>query len=332
MDLTTTYMGMTLKNPLVPSASPLSKDIGHIKALEDAGASAIVMYSLFEEQITHEQIALDHFLTHGAESYQEATSYFPPQSDFNLGPDEYLEHIHVAKAATDIPIIGSLNGVSPGGWIDYAKKIEQAGADGLEVNVYYIPTDPRFNGAEIEKIYLEDLKLIKSSIKIPVAMKLSPYFSSMSHMAKQLDEAGADALVLFNRFYQPDFDLDALEVVPSLNLSVSSEGRLPLRWIAILYGHIKASMAATTGVHTHIDALKMLMAGADVTMMCSALLQNGIPRLSQVLADLKQWMIDHEYESIAQMKGSMSQRAVAEPAAFERANYMKALNSWKVLV
>ncbi|MBL0176490.1 MAG: dihydroorotate dehydrogenase-like protein [Ignavibacteria bacterium] len=332
MDLTTTYMGLTLKNPLVPSASPLSKDIGTIKAMEDAGASAIVMYSLFEEQITHDQKALDHFLTAGAESFAEAISYFPVQTDYNLGPDEYLEHIHIAKAATDIPIIGSLNGVSAGGWIDYARKIEQAGADGLELNVYYIPTDGKYDAAAIENIYLEDLKLIKSSIKIPVAMKLSPFFSSMSSMAAKLDAAGADALVMFNRFYQPDFDLDKLEVVPSLNLSTSAEGRLPLRWIAILYSHIKASMAATTGVHTHIDMLKMLMAGADVTMMCSALLHHGVPHIRKTLADLEAWMTEHEYESVKQMKGSMSQRNVAEPAAFERANYMKALQSWKITV
>ncbi len=332
MDLTTTYMGLTLNNPIVPSASPLSKDIGGIKALEDAGASAVVMYSLFEEQITHEQLALDHFLTHGAESYQEAISYFPQIGEFNLGPDEYLEHIHVAKAATDIPIIGSLNGVSPGGWIEYARKIQEAGADALELNVYYIPTDPSYGSEDIEKIYIDDLKLIKQNVTIPVAMKLSPFFSSLAGMARKLDEAGADALVLFNRFYQPDFDLDALEVVPSLHLSSSAEGRLPLRWIAILYGNVRAGLAATTGVHTHLDALKMLMAGADVAMMCSALLQNGVPHLRKVLAEMEHWMEEHEYSSITQLKGSMSQRSVAEPAAFERANYMKALNSWKVLI
>jgi dihydroorotate dehydrogenase (fumarate) len=329
MDLTTSYMGLTLRNPIVPSASPLSKDIGTIKALEDAGAAAVVMYSLFEEQLAHEQKELDHFLTQGTESYQEALSYFPQTEEFNLGPDEYLEHIRIAKAATDIPIIGSLNGVSAGGWIDYARLIEQAGADALELNVYYIPTDPRHDSTAIENIYLEDLKLIKASVSIPVAMKLSPYFSSMSSMAKKLDEAGADALVMFNRFYQPDFDLENLEVVPSLHLSSSNELRLPLRWIAILYGHVQASMAATTGIHQAQDVLKVLMAGADVAMMCSALLENGVPHLTKVLKDLEQWMEEKEYASIKQMKGSMSQRSVAEPAAFERANYMKALNTWK---
>jgi dihydroorotate dehydrogenase (fumarate) len=329
MDLTTTYMGLTLKNPIVPSASPLSKDIGTIKALEDAGAAAVVMYSLFEEQLAREAEALDHFLTQGTESYAEALSYFPQTEEFNLGPDEYLEHIRVAKAATDIPIIGSLNGVSTGGWIDYARQIEQAGADGIELNVYYIPTDPRHDAATIENIYLEDLKRIKASVKIPVAMKLSPYFSSMANMAAKLDEAGADALVMFNRFYQPDFDLEHLEVVPTLHYSSSQELRLPLTWIAVLYGHVKASMAATTGIHEAQDALKVLMAGADVAMMCSALLQKGVPHLSKVLKDMQQWMEEKEYESVKQLKGSMSQRSVAEPAAFERANYMKALNSWK---
>ncbi len=331
MDLTTTYLGLHLKNPLVPSASPLSKDLGSIRALEDAGASAIVMYSLFEEQIVHEQKQLDHFLAQGTESYQEALSYFPEQADYHLGPDEYLEHIRLAKAATSIPIIGSLNGVSAGGWIDYAKRIQDAGADALELNVYYIPTNPEFDATAIERIYLEDLAAIKSTLSIPIALKLSPFFSSMSNMAQRLDAAGADGLVLFNRFYQPDFDLENLEVVPTVNLSHSSEGRLPLRWIAILYGKVKASLAATTGVHTHEDVLKMIMAGADVTMLCSALLQNGIPYLRTVLDNLTRWMEEKEYESITQMKGSMSQRSVAEPAAFERANYMKALNSWKVL-
>lgn len=332
MDLTTTYMGLQLKNPLVPSASPLSKDLANIKRLEDAGASAVVMYSIFEEQIVHEQRELDHFLTQGTESFQEAISYFPDTAEYSLGPDEYLEHIRAAKEATSIPIIGSLNGVSAGGWLEYARKIEEAGADGLELNVYYIPTNASYKAEEIENIYVEDLRRVKEAIKIPVAMKLSPYFSAMANMAKKLDDAGADALVLFNRFYQPDFDLDELEVVPSVNLSTSSEGRLPLRWIAILYGHIKANMAATTGVHTHLDALKMLMAGADVAMMCSALLHHGPQHLGTVLADLQRWMEEKEYTSVAQMKGSMSQRSVAEPAAFERANYMKALNSWKAIV
>jgi dihydroorotate dehydrogenase (fumarate) len=332
MDLTTTYMGLQLKNPIVPSASPLSRDLDNIKRMEDAGASAIVMYSLFEEQIEHEQKELDHFLAQGTESYQEAISYFPQAEEYNLGPEEYLEHIKTAKEATNIPIIGSLNGVSAGGWLEYAKRIQDAGADALELNVYYIPTSSTYSAEEIENIYLEDLKRIKGGIDIPVAMKLSPYFSSVANMAKKLDDAGADALVLFNRFYQPDFDLEKLEVVPTVNLSTSVENRLPLRWIAILHGHIKANMAATTGVHTAIDALKMFMAGADVAMLCSVLLEKGPQHIATVLADLQKWMEVKEYDSITQMKGSMSQSKVAEPAAFERANYMKALNSWKVTV
>lgn len=331
MDLSTTYMGLNLKNPFVPSASPLSRDIGTIKAMEDAGASAIVMYSLFEEQIAYDQKALDHFLTQGTESFQEAMSYFPGQTEYNLGPEEYLEHIRLAKQATDIPIIGSLNGVSTGGWITYAKKIEEAGADGLELNVYYIPTNPGYSSTEIEDIYVNDLKAIKEAVKIPVAMKLSPFFSSFANIAQKLDNAGADALVLFNRFYQPDLDLEKLEVVPTVTLSLSGEGRIPLRWIAILYGKIRASLAATTGIHTGLDALKMLMAGADVTMMCSALLHDGVPQLTKALNELTQWMEEHEYESVKQLKGSMSQKSVAEPAAFERANYMKALTNWKII-
>lgn len=332
MDLTTTYMGLALKNPIVPSASPLSKDIGTIKAMEDAGAAAIVMYSLFEEQIVHEQLELDHFLTQGTESFAEAMTYFPTMEEYNLGPDAYLEHIRRAKAATDIPIIGSLNGVSAGGWMEYAKKIQEAGADALELNIYYIPADGKYTGAEIEAMYLEDLRRVKEAVTIPVAMKLSPFFTSMSNVALALDTAGVDALVLFNRFYQPDFDLEKLEVVPSINLSSSTESRLPLRWIAMLHGRVKASMAATTGIHTAEDVLKMLMAGADVTMMCSVLLQKGIPHITRVLEDLERWMTENEYISVTQMKGSMSQRSVAEPSAFERANYMRALNSWKLHV
>lgn len=332
MDLTTTYMGLALKNPIVPSASPLSKDIGTIKAMEDAGAAAIVMYSLFEEQIVHEQLELDHFLTQGTESFAEAMTYFPTMEEYNLGPDAYLEHIRRAKAATDIPIIGSLNGVSAGGWMEYARKIQEAGADALELNIYYIPADGKYTGAEIEAMYLEDLRRVKEAVTIPVAMKLSPFFTSMSNVALALDTAGVDALVLFNRFYQPDFDLEKLEVVPSINLSSSTESRLPLRWIAMLHGRVKASMAATTGIHTAEDVLKMLMAGADVTMMCSVLLQKGIPHITRVLEDLERWMTENEYISVTQMKGSMSQRSVAEPSAFERANYMRALNSWKLHV
>ena len=332
MDLSTTYMGMKLKNPIVPSASPLSRTVDMVKKLEDAGAAAVVVYSLFEEQITHDQNEFDHYMTSGTESFAEALNYFPAANDYNMGPDQYLRHISNLKSAVEIPIIGSLNGVSAGGWLKYAKQIEEAGADGLELNVYYIPTNIEKDGAVIEEIYLRDLIKVKKELKIPVAMKLSPYFSSMSNMAKKLDAASADALVLFNRFYQPDLDIENLEVVPNLDLSNNWEMRLPLRWIAILHSRIKANLAATTGIHKYEDVLKMIMAGADITCMCSELLANGIGRISEVLKEVEQWMTEKEYESIEQMKGSMSQKSVADPAAFERANYMKALNNYKLLI
>ena len=329
MDLSTNYMGLKLKNPIVPSASPLSYTVDSVKQMEDAGASAVVVYSLFEEQITHESGELDHFLDFGTESHAEATSYYPDHHEFKTGPFEYLDHIANLKKATNIPIIGSLNGVSKGGWIKYAKSIEDAGADALELNVYYVPTNNNVASADVENMYIETLKAVKEQVKIPVAMKLSPYFTSMSNMAKKLDEAGADALVMFNRFYQPDFDLDNLEVVPNLELSTNWEMRLPLRWIAILYSNIKASMAATSGIHDYKDILKVMMAGGDVAMVCSELLYNGIGRISEILDGLKNWMQENEYDSIEMMQGSMSQKKVAEPAAFERANYMKALQSYR---
>ncbi|MDZ7362500.1 MAG: dihydroorotate dehydrogenase-like protein [candidate division KSB1 bacterium] len=329
MNLTTTYLGRKLKNPLVASASPLSHNLDNIRRLEDAGAAAVVLFSLFEEEILHESRELDHYLTYGTESYAEALSYFPAPHEFYLGPDEYLEHIRRAKAAVDIPIIGSLNGVSTGGWINYARKIESAGADAIELNLYYIPTDPALASDDVERMYLNTLKAVKASVNIPVALKLSPFFSAMANMAKQFDAAGANALVLFNRFYQPDIDLENLEVVPNVILSTPQSMRLPLRWIAILYGKIKADLAATSGIHTAADVLKMLMAGANVTMMASALLHNGIGHLSKVLREMEIWMEEHEYESVQQMQGSMSQKSVAEPAAFERANYIKALHSFQ---
>jgi dihydroorotate dehydrogenase (fumarate) len=329
MDLSTTYLGLTLKNPLVPSASPLSRSVEGIRKLEDGGAAAVVMYSLFEEQLVAESQQLNHFLSYGTESFAEALSYFPEMEDFHTGPDDYLDLISQAKAAVDIPIIGSLNGVSTGGWVSYASQIQQAGADALELNIYYIPTSPDISGAEVEGMYLEVVRDVKANVSIPVAVKLSPYFSATANMAYQLAEAGADALVLFNRFYQPDIDLEELEVVPRLVLSASYEMHLPLRWVALLYGRVKADFAITTGVHTHIDVLKGLMAGANVMMMASALLQYGPAYLGQVLEKVESWMEDHEYESVVQMQGSMSQQHVAEPAAFERANYMKVLQSWR---
>jgi dihydroorotate dehydrogenase (fumarate) len=329
MDLTTTYMGMTLKNPLVASASPLSENLDNIRRMEDEGIAAVVMYSLFEEQITLESELLNHYLNYGAESFAEALKYFPDMATYKVGPEKYLERIRQAKAAVDIPIIGSLNGVSTGGWIKYAQKIEEAGADALELNIYYLPTDPRLTGTEVEAMYLDVVREVKKSVSFPVAVKLSPFFSATANMADRLAKAGADALVLFNRFYQPDFDLESLEVVPHLVLSNSNELRLPLRWVAILYGRVPVDFAISSGVHTHEDVLKCMMAGAKVAMMTSELLQNGIHRIGQILEDMTWWMEEHEYASVAQMQGSMSQKNVAQPAAFERANYMKVLGSWR---
>ncbi|MCG8409069.1 MAG: dihydroorotate dehydrogenase-like protein [Phycisphaerales bacterium] len=328
MDLSTTYMGLKLKNPLMPSASPLTSDISMIRRLEDEGASSLVLYSLFEEQIAHDAAELDHHLTHGSESYTEALSYFPEATGLVLGPEEYLAHIEKAKRAVDIPVIASLNGASVGGWTEYARKIEQAGADALELNVYYIATDPTISGAEVEARYLGILSAIKSAVNLPVAVKLGPYFSSMAWMAQRLDEAGANALVLFNRFYQPDIDLDELEVVPNLILSSTPEMRLPLRWVAILHGRLKASLAATTGIHSASDVLKIVMAGADVAQLCSVLLKRGPGEISVILREVQMWMEEKEYESINQMKGSMSQKSCPDPASFERANYMSALHNY----
>lgn len=330
MDLTTTYMGLTLKNPLVASASPLSREVANVRAMEDAGVSAVVMYSLFEEQISHETHEIDHYLSYGTESFAEALDFFPEPDIYHRGPDEYVEHVRNLKKAVDIPIIASLNGTSPGGWTHYAKLMAEAGADALELNVYQIPTDPTIDGAQVEQLYLDILSDVKSQVSIPVAVKLSPFFSSMAAMAAQLDNAGADALVLFNRFYQPDFDMENLNVISNVQLSTPVDARLPLRWIAIMYGRIKGSLAATSGVHTAEDMLKMLMAGADVTMMCSALLKNGIGHAWRVLEALNEWMDNREYASVTQLKGSMSQMSCGDPSAYERANYMRALNTFQV--
>ncbi len=328
VDLSTRYMGIPLKNPLVPGSSPLSADVSQIRKMEDCGAAAVVLHSLFEEQILFEAEQLTHHLTQGTESFAEALSYFPEAEDFRLGPDEYLEHVRKAKEAVDIPVIASLNGVSVGGWTDYAQKMAQAGADALELNVYYVPTDPGMSGQDVENRYLSVLKAVKSHVRVPVAMKLSPFFSSLANFARRLDEAGADGLVLFNRFYQPDIDLETRTVGPNLILSTSHEMRLPLRWIAILHGRIKASLASSTGVADGTDVLKMLMAGADATQIVSGLLRNGVEELNIIRSEMTEWMEEHEYESVEQMKGSMSQKSVEDPAAFERANYMKTLNSY----
>lgn len=329
MNLETTYLGMKLRTPLVPSASPLSEEIGNIKRMEDAGAAAVVMHSLFEEQLRLETYELNHHLTYGTESFPEALTYFPQPQEFHLGPEGYLEHIRRAKQSVQIPIIASLNGSTVGGWIDFARLIEEAGADALELNVYHIPSDMAVSGAEIEQRYLEVLKAVKAALKIPVAIKLSPFFSNFANMAKRFDDAGADGLVLFNRFYQPDIDLETLEVRPNVLLSTPQALRLPLTWIGILSGRIKADLAATSGVHDATDVVKMLMVGAHVTMMAAALLRHGIEHLRRVEQSLQIWMEEHEYESVRQMQGSMSQRHAADPSAFERAQYMKALQSYK---
>ena len=335
VDLTTSYLGLSLKNPLVASASPLSEKASIVKQLEEAGVAAVVMYSLFEEQIIQESLRLDRDLTQGTESFAEALTHLPSMGSYSdlhrysIGPDVYVDNIFNLKNAVDIPVIGSLNGISPGGWTEYARKIEQAGADALELNIYNLPTDPYLSSGEIEANYLELVRAVCDSVQVPLAVKLSPFFTALPNFARQLVDAGADGLVLFNRFYQPDFDLENLEVVPNLVLSHSDELRLPLRWIAILYGRVQADFALTTGIHTAIDVLKATMAGASVSMMASELLARGPARVYEILLDLQIWMEERDYESITQMKGSMSQQAVADPAAFERANYMKVLDSFK---
>jgi len=324
-DLTTRYLNLNLRTPLVASASPLSQEISSIRQLEDAGASAVVLYSLFEEQLRQESLELDFYLSEGTESYAESLSYFPQPSEFHLGPDDYLEHIRKAKSSVSIPIIASLNGSSVGGWIQYATQIEEAGADALECNIYWIVTDPDMKSAEVEQHYLDIVQAVKTAVNIPVAIKLSPFFSNFVNMAKRVDATGADGLVLFNRFYQPDIDLETLELAPHVLLSTPQAMRLPLTWIGILYGKVKANLAATSGVHGAEDVIKLLMVGADVTMLCSTLLRNGINHLRSIEQGVRQWMESHEYVSIAEMKGSMSQQRCADPSAFERAQYMRAV-------
>ncbi len=330
-DLSTTYLGLNLKNPLVASASPLSKKIDRAKKLEDAGIAAVVMYSLFEEQIIHESLELDHYLNRGTESYAEALSYLPDGGLYGISPEKYLNQVAGLKKALSIPVIGSLNGVSKGGWTNYARKIEEAGADALELNLYFIPTDLDMTSGDIEDMQAELVAEVKSSIKIPLAVKISPFVTAIPNFAKRLADAGADGLVLFNRFYQPDFDLNELEIVHSLDLSTSAELRLPLRWISILHGKVDVDFALTSGVHSHRDVIKTMMAGAKVAMTASSLLHHGEQVVGQILNDLEAWMKEREYESVRQMQGSMSQKSVKEPAAFERANYMKVLGSFRDL-
>jgi dihydroorotate dehydrogenase (fumarate) len=328
MDLSTTYLGLKLRTPLVVAASPLSEEIDSVERLEQAGASAIVLYSLFEEQLHQDNAELAQNLDQGTFSTPEALTYFPQQEEFHLGPDEYLKHIARVKKAVDIPIIASLNGSSAGGWTSYAQAIQQAGADALELNIYSIPTDMDMTSIQVEQNYLDILKAVRSVIHIPLAVKLSPFFTNFANMAKRLDLAGANGLVLFNRFYQPDIDLESLEVKPNILLSTPMAMRVPLRWIALLYGKLRASLAATSGIHRATDVLKMLMAGADAAMLCSALIRHGPRQISVIERDLVAWMEEHEYGSVAQLKGSMSQRNCAEPSAFERAQYMRAISQF----
>ncbi|MBM3329865.1 MAG: dihydroorotate dehydrogenase-like protein [Calditrichaeota bacterium] len=330
MDLSTTYLGLTLRNPLVASSSPLTASLDQIRRLEDAGIAAVVLPSIFEEQITNEALLLHYHTTQGTDSFAEALTYFPDPGDYNLDGEEHVEHLRRVKETVAIPVIGSLNGVTPGGWTKYAARLQEAGADAIELNLYYIPTDPAQESTALEESYLDVVRAVREQISIPVALKLSPFFTSLPRMAVQFVEAGANGLVLFNRFYQPDLDIDEMRVKPHIVLSDSSAIRLPLRWIAILYGRIEASLAATGGVHTAVDAIKLLMAGASATLTCSALLKNGTAYASQIVADLQRWLEEHDYESVGQMIGSMSQKSVADPAAFERALYLKELQSLRI--
>ena len=328
IELTTKYLGMTLRTPLVASAGPYTKDISNVLRMEDAGLSAVVLHSLFEEQIELESQELDRMLSGHTESYAESLSYFPDMSDYNISVDGYLEHVRKVKQAVSIPVIGSLNGSSMGGWVEYARQIEQAGADGLELNVYNMATDPDVTGHSVEESLVDLVSHVKATVSIPIAIKLSPFFSSIPNMARRLDLAGANALVLFNRFYQPDFDLQTLEVYPHLVLSNSNELLLRLHWVAILFGRVHADLAITGGVHTAIDVIKSMMAGARIAMMTSCLLRHGLNYAGQLESDLVEWMEEQEYSSIEQMQGSMSYKNVPDPTAFERANYMRVLSSY----
>ena len=328
IDLSTSYLGLQLKNPVVVSSSPLQRELDNIRRMEDAGAAAVVMHSLFEEQINVESEELNRWLENATESFAESLHYLPDLENYNHGPDSYLELLARVKKSVRIPVIASLNGSSMGGWTRYAKMMEEAGADAIELNTYYVATDATVPGSQVEEMYIDLVKQVKASVHIPLAIKVTHFFSSIPSMMRQLDDAGADGLVLFNRFYQPDIDLEQLEVVPQLVLSRSYELLLRLNWVAIVYGSVRADLAITGGVHTAGDLLKGMMVGARVTMMTSALLENGIDHIRAVLTDVTRWMQDHEYDSIRQMQGSMSRRAVPNPSAFERANYMRVLSSY----
>jgi dihydroorotate dehydrogenase (fumarate) len=330
MNLQSKYLGMTLNSPFVLSASPIGEDIDNLKRLEDLNIGAVVLHSLFEEQLADEQLSLEYHLTHGTESFAEATSFFPNYDEFRLGPDQYLEHIRKAKSVLKVPVIASLNGTSLGGWTKYAKNMEEAGADALELNIYNIPTDFNLSAGQIEDTYVNILKEVITSVKIPVAVKLSPYFTNLANMIHRMDEAGANAFVLFNRFYQPDINLSNYEVDPKVSLSHSADNRIEMRWIAILKGKIKADMAATGGIITAHDAIKMLLAGANVAQIFAALARNGFDYLATLHADLMQWMEEKGFESVEEMVGVVSQKNIPNPGSFERAQYMKALTSYKL--
>ena len=330
MDLSTQYLGFKLRTPLVAAASPLSEDVDGIRRMEDAGCSAVVLHSLFEEQLRQERLELNQKLEQGTESFPEALTYFPEPEEFTLGPEEYLKHIAKAKRAVKIPVIASLNASSPGGWTQYAKLIQQAGADALELNIYHIPTNLKQTGSAVEQTYLDILTAVKAQVSIPVAVKVSPFFSNFANMAARFEAAGADGLVLFNRFYQPDIDLQDLEVRPNILLSTPMAMRLPLRWIAILAGKLDLSLAATSGIHRGSDALKMLLAGADAVMLCSTLIRHGVQQFSVIERELTAWLVEHEYQSVQQLKGSLSQKNCADPESFERAQYMRAISSYHV--
>jgi len=332
MDLSTNYLGLKLRTPLVPSASPLCENLAFLEQMEDAGASAVVLHSLFEEQIRLERHEFEHRLNQGTHSYPESLTYFSPPPDFTIGPRNYLEHLKQAKKCLGIPVIASLNGSTFGGWTSFARQIEEAGADALELNFYSVPTDSSISSEDIEHGYLTVLASVKSQLKIPVAVKLSPYFTNLAQFSRRLDLHGADGLVLFNRFYQPDIDVEALEVSPNVLLSTPMDMRLPLRWVALLHGRIKANLAATSGIHSGCDAIKLIMAGADVTMLCSVLLKRGIDHLREIERSMCQWMEEHEYKSVAQLKGCMSQLKCPEPAAFERAQYIRALRTYPATI
>ena len=328
-DLATKFLGLDLSGPLVPSASPLTGNLDTLRRLEAAGASAVVLPSLFEEQVEHDAMAVHHSIEFGAESFAEATGgYFPEMDGYNTGPQHYLDHLEAAKGALEIPVIASLNGTSRGGWTLYARLCEESGADALELNIYLVAADMAATGEQVERQYLDLVEAVASAVSIPLAVKVGPYFSAMANMAQRLVASGADGLVLFNRFYQPDIDLDELEVMPNLVLSTQDELRLVLRWMAILHGRLDASLAATTGVHSAADVVKLLLAGADVAMMASALLLQGPEHLGSVLERVRAWFVEHEYQSVAQARGSLSQQHSPDPAAFERSNYMRTLVSY----